>query len=325
MDLSSLNFDSAKVSFDKKIADMTHEEVHKVRESYAQLCQLSDFRLSGESTFKDFDVASGESVIRTRVHRPNGYGMFPIVLYFHGGWWVGGDEETCGRICQVIADVANVVVVAPGYRLAPESEFPAPFEDACRVLDWAIMNAAQLDGDSEVVAVAGEGTGAVLAAFLTERATRRGERVPTLQLLLDPMFPVGSLSEIFHPVQPLSSPAESMSSFGWSELFSSYSSRIQDLMDSEAAVGSEVAARLPVTLVIGGEASLRDVTLTNYVEGLKRRSGTLGMKYYPDAPLGFISPYGSDNNVGGEALRYAARVLRYSLRQGWDPLLGLER
>ena len=38
--------------------------------------------------------------------------------------------------CRRMAKLCDVIVVAVGYRLAPENRYPAAFEDGLKVLNW---------------------------------------------------------------------------------------------------------------------------------------------------------------------------------------------
>ncbi|EEF35412.1 conserved hypothetical protein [Ricinus communis] len=62
----------------------------------------------------------------------------PIMLQFHGGGWVSGSNDSVANdfFCRRIAKLCDVVVVAVGYRLAPENKYPAAFEDGLKVLNW---------------------------------------------------------------------------------------------------------------------------------------------------------------------------------------------
>lgn len=67
----------------------------------------------------------------------------PIILQFHGGGWVSGGNDTVANdmFCRRIAKSCDAVVVAVGYRLAPESRYPAAFEDGVKVLNWLAKEA----------------------------------------------------------------------------------------------------------------------------------------------------------------------------------------
>ncbi|XP_022638917.1 probable carboxylesterase 11 isoform X2 [Vigna radiata var. radiata] len=67
----------------------------------------------------------------------------PVVLQFHGGGWVSGSNDSVANdmFCRRIAKLCDAVVVAVGYRLAPENRFPAAFEDGVKVLNWLAKQA----------------------------------------------------------------------------------------------------------------------------------------------------------------------------------------
>ncbi|XP_031283285.1 probable carboxylesterase 11 isoform X2 [Pistacia vera] len=62
----------------------------------------------------------------------------PIMLQFHGGGWVSGSNDSVANdfFCRRISRLCDVIVVAVGYRLAPENRYPAAFEDGLKVLNW---------------------------------------------------------------------------------------------------------------------------------------------------------------------------------------------
>lgn len=67
----------------------------------------------------------------------------PIFLQFHGGGFVSGSNDTSSNdaFCRRMAKLCDVIVVAVGYRLAPESTYPAAFEDGVMVLKWVAKQA----------------------------------------------------------------------------------------------------------------------------------------------------------------------------------------
>lgn len=48
----------------------------------------------------------------------------------------GGDTVANDVFCRRLAKLCDAVVVAVGYRLAPESRYPAAFDDGAKVLNW---------------------------------------------------------------------------------------------------------------------------------------------------------------------------------------------
>ncbi|KAF8052723.1 hypothetical protein N665_1515s0010 [Sinapis alba] len=62
----------------------------------------------------------------------------PVMLQFHGGGWVSGSNDSVANdfFCRRMAKHCDVIVLAVGYRLAPENRYPAACEDGFKVLQW---------------------------------------------------------------------------------------------------------------------------------------------------------------------------------------------
>ncbi|GAV85515.1 Abhydrolase_3 domain-containing protein [Cephalotus follicularis] len=62
----------------------------------------------------------------------------PVIVQFHGGGWVSGSKDSVANdfFCRRIAKLLDVIVLAVGYRLAPENKYPAAFDDGLKVLNW---------------------------------------------------------------------------------------------------------------------------------------------------------------------------------------------
>ncbi|KAL3368585.1 hypothetical protein AABB24_009442 [Solanum stoloniferum] len=83
---------------------------------------------------------SGEGVYGGYVPEKNGKNCkkLPVILQFHGGAWVTGGIDTVSNdvFCRKLAKSCDAIVIAVGYRLAPESRFPAAFEDGVAAIKW---------------------------------------------------------------------------------------------------------------------------------------------------------------------------------------------
>ncbi|KAL6983823.1 putative carboxylesterase 16 [Sarracenia purpurea var. burkii] len=66
------------------------------------------------------------------------YRKLPVILQFHGGGFVGGSNDSVANdlFCRRIAKLLDAIVIAVGYRLAPENRYPAAFEDGVKALNW---------------------------------------------------------------------------------------------------------------------------------------------------------------------------------------------
>jgi cation diffusion facilitator CzcD-associated flavoprotein CzcO/acetyl esterase/lipase len=122
-----------------------------------------------------------------RLYRPATPGPHPIVVYFHGGGWVFGDEQSDDPFCRDLCRRSGMIVVSVGYRHAPEHRFPAAAEDGYAATRWIAEHAADLGGKSGPVLVAGWSAGANIAAVTCQLARDRGGPQIAGQLLVCPV------------------------------------------------------------------------------------------------------------------------------------------
>jgi acetyl esterase/lipase len=138
------------------------------------------------------DVADGvldgaDGKLPYRLYRPATPGPHPIVVYFHGGGWVLGDEQSDDPFCRDICRRSGMIVVSVGYRHAPEHRFPAAAEDGYAATRWIAAHAAELGGRPGPVLVAGWSAGGNVAAVTCQLARDRGGPQIAGQLLVSPV------------------------------------------------------------------------------------------------------------------------------------------
>ena len=59
-----------------------------------------------------------------RLYRPATPGPHPIVVYFHGGGWVFGDQQSDDPFCRDMCRRTGMIFVSVGYRHAPRTSIP---------------------------------------------------------------------------------------------------------------------------------------------------------------------------------------------------------
>jgi acetyl esterase/lipase len=110
-----------------------------------------------------------------------------VVLYFHGGGWVLGDQVSDEPLCRDLCVRTDAVVVSVNYRHAPEDRFPAAADDAWAALQWVAAHTIELGGIPDELVAAGWSAGGNLVAVVTQRARDEGGPALRGQLLLTPV------------------------------------------------------------------------------------------------------------------------------------------
>lgn len=145
--------------------------------------------LHPELRVEDRTIPGPAAAIGIRIYWPttlSDSGGAPVVLYFHGGGFVVGDLDTHDGTARQHAVGVDAIVVSVDYRLAPEHPYPAAVEDAWAATLWVADHAAELGGDANRVAVAGDSAGGTIAAVMAQRARDSGTPRIAYQLLWYP-------------------------------------------------------------------------------------------------------------------------------------------
>lgn len=98
----------------------------------------------------------------------------PVLVYVHGGGFIGGDKAIPGTpFHENIGGWAvqhGFVGVPMTYRLAPENPWPAGAEDVAAAITWLRRNVAGFGGSPERIFLAGQSAGAVhVASYVAMR------------------------------------------------------------------------------------------------------------------------------------------------------------
>ncbi|MCT8138172.1 alpha/beta hydrolase [Anaerobacillus sp. CMMVII] len=254
-------------------------------------------------------VAEGQE-IAGRVYYPKSDGGHPVLMYYHGGAFLDGygNIETHDNIIRAIAARTNSVVIAVGYRVAPQYVFPTAVEDSYEALLWAYQQAERFNGDPDRIAVIGDSAGGNLATAVALMSRDFNGPPLTAQALLYPLttfqdVPLQSriiydsgyylLSRnVMYRARELYTPMEDM----W---LSPYTSPLN----------AESLEALPPTLIITAEYDpLRDEG-EQYAERLAEAGIPVTHLHYEGVMHGFISFY-EVMNLGEHGLRETVSFLK---------------
>ena len=95
----------------------------------------------------------------------------PVLLFFHGGYWVIGHKDLMGFMAPAITP-APALLVPVGYRLAPGAKYPQQVDDCRAALRWVYDHIADYGGDPNRIYVSGHSAGGHLAALITLQRER---------------------------------------------------------------------------------------------------------------------------------------------------------
>lgn len=135
---------------------------------------------------RDIKIEVPNGAVPLRIYSPRTDGVKPVLLYFHGGGFVLGGIDTFDGVTSSLAEKTGCIVVAVGYRLAPEHKFPTAVEDSYAALKWVAQNASNVNGNPDKIAVIGESAGGNLAAVCALLARDNGGPSIKLQVLIYP-------------------------------------------------------------------------------------------------------------------------------------------
>jgi len=127
--------------------------------------------------------------IPIRTYRPHTARDLPVILFCHGGGFVWGSIDTHDGICRRLAHETGGVVVSVGYRLAPETRFPGPVEDAMGVLRDITERAEHYGIDPTCIALCGDSAGGSICVSVAGRAADAGIGILHIGLLYPALDP----------------------------------------------------------------------------------------------------------------------------------------
>ncbi|TFG07176.1 MAG: alpha/beta hydrolase [Promethearchaeota archaeon] len=88
-----------------------------------------------------------------------------VILYLHGGGYIGGSIQTHRELASRICRVAKARLLLIEYGLAPEHPFPAAIEDAINAYEW-LMREVGIPSERIIIAGDSAGGGLTLATLL---------------------------------------------------------------------------------------------------------------------------------------------------------------
>ena len=94
-----------------------------------------------------------------------GEGPRPLLVYIHGGGWIGGDKKRNARDVQPFLD-KGISYAAINYRLSGQASLPVPVHDAARAIQFIRSKAAAWNIRKDRIALTGGSAGACTSMWI---------------------------------------------------------------------------------------------------------------------------------------------------------------
>ena len=271
------------------LGTLDDELLVKVRRQRIKLVEIEERLLSGAVARTDHlvSVGDGSPEVSLRVHRPLDVPpdeALPCIYWMHGGGFVLGtnrnDDLRFDRWCRRF----RCVGVSVEYRLAPETPYPGPMQDAYAGLHWVHRHAAELGVDPLRIGIGGASAGAGLAAGLGLLARDRGEVPLAFQALIYPMLDDRMMTASAQWEVPVWNPGSNV--YGWKAyLGDAYGTDDVPIYAAPARAAS-LAGLPPTYILVGTLDGFLDEDLT-YAQRLNHHGVPAELHVYPGAPHGF--------------------------------------
>lgn len=260
--------------------------LEQARQQFRQRTALAPPPSEPLAAVQDLALAEHGQRLAARLYRPQGTGMFPLLVFFHGGGFVLGDLDTHDGLCRRLCARTPALVLAVDYRRAPEHPFPAAVEDAWRAVRWAHREAERLGADPARLAVVGDSSGGTLAAATALRC--RDQNGPSL-----------AAQALFYPAldhYTASTPSQlemaegyglSLASLRW--YWDQYLPEPRARLDPYAVPARAASlARLPPTLIVTAEYDVLRDEAERYAARAAAAGVAVAARRYADMNHGFL-------------------------------------
>ncbi len=99
------------------------------------------------------------------IYQPQASGLYPVLIWVHGGSWNSGDKELYAPVAQKALS-ENFVIVIPGYTLYPQANAFQQAQEIAQVLAWTREHISAYGGDKNRIVLGGQSAGAHLSGLV---------------------------------------------------------------------------------------------------------------------------------------------------------------
>ncbi|MEL6255362.1 MAG: alpha/beta hydrolase [Bacteroidota bacterium] len=134
------------------------------------------------------EITQDGTTVSIRIVKPkNNKEALPVLMYFHGGGWILGNDFTHDRLVRELAVGGHVAVVFVNYTPTPEAVYPQANEEAYAATKWIKANGKSVGLNTHKLGVAGDSVGGNMAIAVTLMAKERKGPEIDFQVLFYPV------------------------------------------------------------------------------------------------------------------------------------------
>jgi acetyl esterase/lipase len=155
--------------------DMGIDALRDMMEGFATLAAEPE-----RVTYREVDAGG----VRSLWCLPAGGADDRVILYLHGGAYLGGSIDSHRKMVGHLASAVGCPALVIDYRRAPESPPPAQLDDCAAAYRWLLAQGY----DPERAVVAGDSAGGALATGLVLRLRDEGTPMPAAIVAISPWY-----------------------------------------------------------------------------------------------------------------------------------------
>lgn len=257
---------------------------------------------------QDIWLSAADHDYRLRVYRPVTATSGTILVWAHGGAWIGGELEMpeADWVARSIA-AAGIAVVSIDYTLAPmlpgpsgeiappaaderpRAGYPVSSIQVAAAFDWAVEHATELGGDPDRIGIGGASAGANLAASAAVRLRDAGRHQPSTVILSYPAVHATMPPTPDALGEQLAAVAEEdkIDPTEMPKLAGNYAG--DAVGEPYAFPGGHDVSNLPRTLIINAELDTLRPSGEQYAAELALTGCDVRVRYEPDTTHGYLN------------------------------------
>lgn len=250
-----------------------------------------------ETELSEFDLHPGAPIVRVRLlsttHEPDG-----LLIYVHGGGWVMYSIDHYDRLARHLAAETGWAVAMIDYPLAPEHQFPEPFECTREAVAWLLGD----DGEAWLVnaippptrrVLAGDSAGGNIASACALHG-REWDVELDAQLLVYPVLDHDlDRPSYFHALFPADIERDEMR-VCW-DLYCP-DKALRDTPEASPLRAPSLAG-LPPTMLVTAEGDVLNSEIEAYADRLRRAGVTLTTEHFAGIGHGCLNLWGHSAEV----------------------------